>query len=61
MATNTLVNRSSGQTITEDFFNDFNSALQGDVVGRNASGVPEAGQSLGTAAFPWGTLRAPLP
>ena len=57
MATNTLVNRSSGQTITEDFFNDFNSALQGDVVGRNASGVPEAGQSLGTAAFPWGTAR----
>lgn len=58
MATNTLTTRNSGETITTDSVNDFKSALSGDFVGRNASGVPTAAQALGTIAFPWGTVRA---
>lgn len=58
MATNTLNDRVSGQTITESFFNDLNLAFQNDFVGRNTSGVAESGKNLGTAAFPWGTIRA---
>lgn len=56
MATNTLTARSSGETITDSFFNDIHSAVQTQLVGRNSSGVPTSGQSLGTAALPWGTL-----
>lgn len=58
MAANTLNNRSDGETIVEDFFNDIHQALNGDFVGRNSSGVPTANQNLGTGAIPWGTLRA---
>jgi hypothetical protein len=32
-------------------------SLQGAFVGRNTSGVPSAGQSLGTALYPWGPIR----
>ena len=58
MASNTLNNRSSGQTITDEFFNSIHQALDGDFVGRNATGVPTSGQNLGTVAIPWGTVRA---
>ena len=58
MAANTLNNRSSGETILATFWNDIHSALNGDFVGRNSSGVPAASKNLGSAAFPWGTLRA---
>lgn len=58
MSANTLTLRSSGQTIQADFFNDFLNALSGDLVGRNTSGVPAAGQNLGTFALPFGTIRA---
>lgn len=58
MATNTLNTRSSGQTILDTFFNDFNTAFNGDFVGRNSSGVPTSGQALGTVALPWGTINA---
>ncbi len=57
MGNNSLVTRSSGEIITADFFNDFNTALSGDFIGRNASGVPTSGQNLGTAAIPWGIAR----
>jgi hypothetical protein len=57
MGTGTLSNRSSGQVILDTFFNDIHSAMNGDFVGRNSSGVPTSGQNLGTAAIPWGTLR----
>jgi len=57
MGTNSLSTRSAGQVILDTFFNDFNTALNGDFVGRNASGVPTSGQNLGTAAYPWGTAR----
>lgn len=57
MASNTLNDRSDGQTITKEFFNDIHQALNGDLVGRNSSGVPTSGQNLGTAATPWGTAR----
>ena len=55
MGTNTLQSRSAGETITADFFNDFNTALQTEFVGRNSSGAPVAGESLGTVSVPWGT------
>lgn len=59
MGLGTLTDRSSGQTILEGFFNDIHSAMEGDWVPRNSSGVPTpSGGSLGTAAFPWQTLRA---
>jgi len=53
MGANTLTDRSTGQTILETFFNDIHSALNGDFVGRNASGVATLGQNLGTNAFSW--------
>ena len=58
MGVNTLNTRSAGETITADYFNDFNSALNGDMVGRSTSGVATSGQNLGTTAIPWGTVRA---
>jgi len=58
MATNTLSPRATGETILDTFFNDFNTALNSDFVGRNSSGVPTASQNLGTVAIPWGTVRA---
>lgn len=56
MSANTLNNRSIGQTILDTFFNDIHSALDGDFVGRGASGIPTSGQNLGTLALPWGAL-----
>lgn len=58
MGVNTLNNRSAGQTIVETFWNDIHTSLNGDLVGRNATGVPTAGQNLGTVSVPWGTVRA---
>ena len=55
MGNNTLNARSSGDVITADFFNDFNTALQTEFVGRNSSGAPVAGESMGTVSVPWGT------
>ena len=55
MGTGTLTARSTGETITSSFFNDFNSALNETFVGRNSSGAATSGQSLGTAAIPWGS------
>lgn len=58
MSANTLNNRSIGQTILDTFFNDIHSALDGDFVGRGATGIPTAGQNLGTLALPWGVVYA---
>lgn len=55
MSTNTINERSTGQTITADFFNDIRTAMGGAWVGRNTSGVPTSGQSLGTNSLPWGS------
>lgn len=57
MGSGTLTDRSTGQTILQEFFNDIHGALDGDFVGRNSSGVATSGQNLGTAAVPWGTIR----
>ena len=54
MGSSTLTNRASGQTILDTFFNDIHSAINGDFVGRNTSGVATSGQNLGTNAIPWG-------
>lgn len=58
MGLGTLNNRSAGETITANFFNDIHGAINGDWVGRNSGGVPTAGQNLGTAGVPWGSIRA---
>lgn len=55
MGTNTLNDRSSGETITSDFFNNIHTAMNSDFVGRNASGVATSGQSLGSNSLPWGS------
>lgn len=57
MGLGTLNNRSAGQTIQDTFFNEIHAALNADFVGRNVTGVPTAGQNLGTVAVPWGTGR----
>ena len=58
MSTTTLTDRATGQTILDSFWNDIHSAMGGDFVGRNSSGVATAAQNLGTVAIPWGTMRA---
>lgn len=58
MGTGSLTARASGDIIVASFFNDFSSALEGDFVGRDTSGAATSGQNLGTAALPWGTIRA---
>ena len=55
MGTGTLTDRATGQTILDTFFNDLNSAFNGDFVGRNSSGVATSLQNLGTNALPWGS------
>ncbi len=57
MAENSLTTRAAGEAITANFFNEPKSAICTEFVGRNSAGVPTAGQSLGTVATPWGTLR----
>lgn len=54
--TGTLTDRATGETITASFFNDIHSALDGTLVPRNASGVPTAGQDLGSTTYRWGTV-----
>lgn len=58
MGTNTLTPKVAGATIFHTDPNELQTALNTDFVGRNSSGVPTPGQNLGTAAIPWGTLRA---
>jgi hypothetical protein len=58
MGLGNLTDRSTGQTITQEFFNDIHSVLNGSFVGRNSSGAATSGQDLGTAALPWGTIRS---
>ena len=59
MGTNTLETAySNGQIIDASHVNELTAAIINQFVGRNTSGVPEAGKSLGTAAIPWGTIHA---
>ncbi|MCK5711512.1 MAG: hypothetical protein KAI25_02235, partial [Hyphomicrobiaceae bacterium] len=56
MGTNTLETAySNGEVIDASHINELTSSVVNQFVGRNTSGVPEAGKSLGTAALPWGT------
>ena len=48
------MDRAAGQTIQDTFFNDLNSALKGDFVGRDSSGAAILGQNLGRNSIPWG-------
>jgi hypothetical protein len=49
-----LIDRSAGQAIQQGFWNDINSVLEGDFMGRDVNGFPVAGNNLGTPAYPWG-------
>jgi hypothetical protein len=59
MGTNTLETAySNGQIIDASHINELTAAVINQFVGRNTSGVPESGKSLGTAAIPWGAVHA---
>ena len=59
MGTNTLTERSDGQVITQDWFNDFNQAARLDWLPRNASNVvTNQGGSLGSNSFNWLSVYA---
>ena len=59
MGLNTLeTSYSNGQIIDASNINELTAASLNQVVGRNSSGVPESGKSLGTAAIPWGPMHA---
>ena len=58
MGLGSTTDRSAGETILATFWNEIHAIINGDFVGRNTSGVPTASQNLGTAAYPWGTVRA---
>lgn len=59
MGTNTLETAySNGQIIDASHVNEITAAIINQFVGRNTSGVPEAGKSLGTAAIPWGAIHS---
>lgn len=49
---------SNGQIIDASHVNELTASLLNQFVGRNTSGVPEPGKSLGTAAIPWGVVYA---
>lgn len=57
MGTGTLQTAyTNGQIIDATHPNEITASLLNSFVGRNSSGVPESGKSLGTIALPWGTL-----
>ena len=61
MGTETLPDATTvaaGLLIKSSDFLTTNAALQAALVGRNTSGVPASGQSLGTALYPWGNLHS---
>lgn len=58
MAENNLTPKSVPTVVTNDWYNDFVSALGEDFVPRNSSGVPTAGKNLGNATYPWGSVYA---
>lgn len=59
MSLNTLQTAyANGDVIDASHINELTASLLGEMVGRNSSGVPTLGQSLGTAALPWGNLYA---
>lgn len=59
MGTNTLNTAYvNGEIIDAAHVNSLTQAIISQLVGRNSSGVPASGQSLGTVALPWGTLYA---
>ncbi len=59
MGTNTLETAySNGEIIDASHTNELTAAVINQFVGRNTSGVPESGKSLGTAAIPWGAVHA---
>lgn len=54
MGTNTLTERSDGQIITQDWFNDINLAIRLDWLPRNASNVPtNLAGSIGSPSLNW--------
>jgi len=57
MGTNNLVTKSNGEVINVTDPNQYKEALIGDIVPRNASGVPEAGAGdAGTSSYPFSSV-----
>jgi len=57
MGLNTLETAyTNGQVIDASHVNEITAAIIGDFIGRDVSGVPSVGQSLGTLAIPWGSI-----
>lgn len=57
MSTSTIPTRSNNQTIDQTWFNILQSALGGDIVARNSSGVAtQNGGNLGSSAYAFGAL-----
>lgn len=55
MSTNTLnTSYTNGEIIDASSINELTQSLLGEIVGRNATGVPTSGQSIGSLALPWG-------
>jgi len=57
MGTNTVTTIPNSDPMRSADVNQLIDAIKQALVGRNASGVPQGGQQLGTASFPWGTAR----
>lgn len=58
MGANTLSTKSDGNIISSDDVNQYKTALNGDVVPRNSSGVATtAGGSLGSSTYKWDDLH----
>lgn len=54
MGTNTLTNRIDGQVISQSFFNDIHSALNGVLVPRNSSGIAtDLFADFGSTSYRW--------
>lgn len=59
MGVNTLVSRSDGQTIASSDVNQYRTAMNEDIVPRNASGVPtDLGGDIGNATYGWDNAYA---
>lgn len=57
MGTNTLeTTYVNGDVIDAAHINEITQALTGSFIGRDTSGVPATGRSLGTLAIPWGNI-----
>lgn len=58
MGLGNLTTRAGGQPVDETWWNTIQDAIKETLVPRNSSGVPTAGQDLGSSTYPWGRVYA---